>query len=66
MEACLLVVTKKGRDIPKDGKITIPFAYGIFKKLLFFFPPEKQGNNSLGEWCLCILWHGPGMFLNAQ
>lgn len=44
MEVCLFVVRKRVRDIPKDDKITIPFEYGIFRKLWGFFPPEKQGN----------------------
>lgn len=55
MEAFLLAVTKRGRDIPKNDKITIPFKYGIFKKSGFFSLPKHKGTE---EWRLCILWHG--------
>lgn len=54
MEACLLVVTKRGRDISKDDKITIPFEYGIFKKFLFFFSWKAREQDSFGKWCLGI------------
>lgn len=66
MDACLLVVTKSSRDIPKDDEITILFEYGIFKTFLVFSSWKAREHDSLGEWCFCILWHGPNMSLNAR